>query len=51
LTFLFAVFPGGTHPQPQSIFLAIMSPSFVLSVFCCLRTSAPADAPLCEIQR
>ncbi len=34
LTFLFTVFPGGTHPpQPQSVFFAIMSPPFVLSVF------------------
>jgi hypothetical protein len=29
LTFRFAVFPGGTHPQPQFIFLVIMSPPFV----------------------
>ena len=33
LTFRFAVFPGGTHPQPQFIFFDIMSPPFVLSVF------------------
>src|SRR4030066_1566305 len=51
LTFRFAVFPGGTHPQPQSIFLAIMSPPFVLSLFCRLRSSASADATLCEVRR
>jgi hypothetical protein len=28
LTFRFAVFPGGTQPQPQFIFLAIVSPPF-----------------------
>jgi hypothetical protein len=51
LTFRFAVFPGGTHPQPQFIFLVIMSPPFVLSCFFLLRSSASADAPLGETRR
>jgi len=33
LTFRFVVFPGGTHPQPQFIFLAIMSPPSVFFLF------------------
>ena len=51
LTFRFAVFPDETHPQPQFIFLVIMSPPFVLSVSCRLRSSASADAPLGEVRR
>src|SRR3989304_3176573 len=51
LTLRFAVFPGGTHPQPQFIFLAIMSPPFVRSLFCRLRSSASTDAPPREVPR